>query len=94
MGKNWKAEEVKEAVEMTAEEARAYRASLARPVVKPLSEQEKRDAFRLYWAQEKYKYGKSKDLEGVLWLHLKSSKMDDPSKFAEGMKHFGLKKIR
>lgn len=80
--------------EMTMEEARAYRASLARPTVKILTEQENREQFRLFWAKEKYKYGKAKDLENVLWIHLKSAKMAEPSKFVEGLKHFGLKKIK
>jgi hypothetical protein len=79
--------------EMTAEEARAFRASLAKPAKKQLSDEEKREEFRLFWAREKYKYGKSKDLEQILWLHLKATKMDEPEKFEQGLKHFGLKKI-
>lgn len=82
------------APEMTLEEARAYRASLYRPEVKRLSEIEKREAFRLYWASEKYKYGKTKDLEEILWLHLKSTKRDEPNKFEDGINHFGLQKIK
>lgn len=79
--------------EMTLEEAKAYRASLYVPQERKLSEQEKREQFRLFWAQQKRKYGKAKDLEDILWLHLKSSKMDEPSKFEAGIAHFGLKKI-
>ena len=80
--------------EMSLADAKAWRASLYRPAAnKALSEKEKREAFRLFWAQEKYKYGKSKDLEGILWLHLKASKLDEPAKFSEGLQHFGLKKI-
>lgn len=80
--------------QMTLEEARAYRASLHKPNIKALSESEKREQFRLFWAQEKSKYGKSKDLEQILWVHLKSAKFDEPSKFEEGLKHFGLKKVK
>jgi hypothetical protein len=80
--------------DMSLEEAKAYRASLYKPVIKVLSDEEKREEFRLYWAQEKSKYGKSKDLEEILWLHLKASKMNDPSKFEDGLNHFGLRKIR
>lgn len=80
--------------EMSLEEAKALRASLYKPEAKELSEEEKREEFRLYWAREKYKYGKSKQLEEILWLHLKASKMDKPEQFESGLKHFGLKKIR
>lgn len=80
--------------EMSLEEARAYRAALYKPSAKVLSEDEKREQFRIFWAQEKYKYGKSKDLEQILWVHLKASKHDDPEKFEAGLKHFGLQKVR
>lgn len=80
--------------EMTSEEARSYRASLYKPTKKKLSEQQKRESFRLFWALEKAKYGKKKDLEGILWLHLKASKLDEPEQFENGLKHFGLKKIK
>lgn len=80
--------------EMSLEEARAYRASLHKPSMAPLSDQEKREKFRVFWASEKQKYGKSKDLEQILWVHLKAVKLDDPEKFEDGLKHFGLKKVR
>lgn len=90
--KNW---ENSDKQEMTLAEAKAYRASLAKPAeAAPLTEAQKRESFRLYWAQEKAKYGKSKDLEEVLWLHLKSTKQDEPSKFEAGIRHFGLQKIK
>jgi hypothetical protein len=92
--KEWK-KEASQAQEMTAEQARAYRSSLYKPTeAAALTEEEKRDKFRLHWAQEKYKYGKSKDLEEILWLHLKATKHDAPEKFEDGIAHFGLKKIR
>lgn len=80
--------------EMSLEEAKAYRAALYKPAEVVLSDQEKREKFRLFWAQEKYKYGKSKDLEQILWMHLKATKLDDPEKFEDGLKHFGLQKVR
>lgn len=79
--------------EMTLEEASAYRASLYKPEVAALTDDEKKEKFRLFWAEEKYKYGKSKDLEHILWLHLKAVKMDEPQKFEDGVAHFGLKKV-
>lgn len=80
--------------EMTMAEAKAWRASLAPLGAKVVSEQEKREAFRVFWAQEKSKYGKKKDLEEILWLHLQATKQDQPEQFEQGLAHFGLKKIR
>lgn len=80
--------------EMSLEEAKAFRASLYKPSETVLSEQEKREAFRLFWAQEKFNYGKPKDLEEILWLHLNAIKKDSPAMFEEGLKNFGLKKIK
>lgn len=92
MGKKNRESEV-DAPDMSIEEAKAYRASLAKPAVVKLTEQQRRDAFRVFWAKEKYAYGQPKKLEEIIWLHLKSLKMDDPSKFEDGIKNFGLKKI-
>jgi len=81
-------------IEMTLEESKAYRASLHKTTEKVLSDDEKKEQFRLFWAKEKYKYGKAKSLEPILWMHLKATKQDDPSKFEAGLQHFGLKKVK
>jgi len=78
--------------EMSLEEAKAWRASLSSPD-KKLSDKEKRDAFKIFWAQEKRQYSKAKNLEEILWLHLKAIKMDEPEQFSKGLEHFGLKKV-
>lgn len=80
--------------EMSLAEAKAYRASLNKPKAAELTEKQVREQFRIFWAQEKAKYGKAKDLEEIVWLHLKASKLDAPEKFEAGLAHFGLKKIR
>lgn len=80
--------------EMTLEEAKAYRASLYKEIPKKLSDEEKKESFRIFWAQNRNSYGKSKDLENILWIHLKAIKMDEPENFVEGLKNFGLKKIK
>lgn len=80
--------------EMTLEQSKAYRASMYKPTAKILSEKEKRERFKLFWATEKTKYGKGRALEEILWLHLKTTKQDDPEKFEKGLAHFGLKKIK
>lgn len=86
--------EKEEKSEMSLAEAKAYRQSLHKEKAQELGEHEKREQFRLYWAQNKYKYGKAKDLEEILWVHLKAAKLDHPEKFEDGIAHFGLKKIR
>lgn len=77
--------------EMTAEESKAYRMSLNVVREVKLEEHEKREQFRIFWAENKYKYGKAKDLEPILWAHLKASKLDEPENFDKGLAHFGLK---
>ncbi len=89
-----KKQEKEKKSEMTLQEAKAYRMSLNKAKEEKLEEHEKRELFRLFWAENKYKYGKAKDLEQILWLHLKASKLDDPQDFDKGLAHFGLKKIR
>ena len=79
---------------MSLEEAKAWRASLYKPVPRVLSEDQKREAFRVFWASNKAKYGKSKSIEKSIWLHLKAIKMDSPEQFAQGLENFGLKKVK
>jgi hypothetical protein len=80
--------------EMTLEEAKAFRRSLYKPQKRELSEPEKRSCFKLFWAQNRKKYGRKKDLEAVLWVHLQSIGKDQPEMFEDGLAHFGLKRIR
>jgi hypothetical protein len=82
-----------ESKEMSLEEAKSYRTSLYKPTIRPLSDKEKRDKFRLFWSQSKKKYGRPKELESLLWIHLKATKHDEPENFEKGLKHFGLKKL-
>lgn len=80
--------------EMTAEEAKAFRATLYKPVEAKLSDAQKRESFRVFWTKNRKKYGKTKELESIIWVHLKSMKMDEPEQFESGIAHFGLKKIK
>ena len=86
--------EIKVNKEMTTEEARAFRASLYKTTVEAISDKEKREQFRLFWAKERKAYGNPKGLEEILWVHLKASKLDSPEQFEAGLKHFGLQKVR
>jgi hypothetical protein len=58
----------------------------------PLSSISSRESFRIFWASAKKEYKKSKDLEDVLWAHLKATGNDKPELFEKGLQHFGLKK--
>jgi len=73
---------------------KAMAQSTYKPAPRKLKEREKRESFRLFWTQNKRKYGKSKNLENIIWLHLKAIKMDEPEKFESGIAHFGLKKTK
>ena len=79
--------------EMSLEEAKAWRASLAKVSQRPLNQKQKRDAFKVYWTQNKKKYGMTGKLEQVLWLHLVATKNDSPENFENGLKNFGIKKV-
>lgn len=92
MAKEKKSQEAKQ--EMSLEEARAFRASLHKPVQKVLNEAQRAEAFRIFWASNKAKYGRAKSLEKALWLHLKSIKMTSPEQFSDGLANFGLKKVK
>jgi hypothetical protein len=83
-----------ESKEMTLEEAKIYRASKHVPQERKLSMQEKREQFRIFWTQAKKKYGKAKNLEEIIWLHLVSIKKTDPKDFSDGVSNFGLKEIK
>ena len=80
--------------EMNRQEAEEFKASLYKEPVKVLSEKQLREEFRIFWAKVKKAYGKSKELEPILWLHLKSAKLTDPKDFQAGIENFGLKKIK
>jgi hypothetical protein len=51
-----------------------------------------RDAFSEFWAQNRQSYNRPRDLEPVIWAHLKSSGYAQPHLFEAGLQHFGLKK--
>lgn len=82
-----------ESLQEKLEAARRMRLNMAKR-----QQQDEKDDYRQqfsdYWSVERKKYNKDKDLEGILWLHLKSIKHDKPSLFEKGIKHFGLKKVR
>lgn len=90
--KEWQEQDKNEV--MSLEEARLWRASLYKAAPRALNEDQKREAFRIFWAANKSKYEKAKSIEKALWLHLKAINMDAPENFADGLANFGLKKIK
>lgn len=92
MAKEKKTQSAAQAVEMSLEEAKAFRASLHKPVKKVLSDEQKREAFRIWWAGHKKTYTTSRQIEKAIWLHLCSIGMNNPEDFEDGLFNFGYKK--
>lgn len=57
----------------------------------PISEKEKKEAFRQYFIKVKRKLGIAPNLEGVIWMHLKAIGCDKPEDFEKGIENFGYK---
>ena len=98
MAKKYKAQpqqqpEAQQAPGMTLQEAKAFRAGLYKEAIKPLNQKQKRDAFKVFWTQNKKKYGMTGKLEHVLWLHLVATKNDEPANFEKGLANFGIKRV-
>lgn len=51
-----------------------------------------KEQFRAFWAMNRKAYKKPKELEDVIWAHLKAAGFDKPELFEQGIQHFGLKK--
>jgi hypothetical protein len=51
-------------------------------------------AFQEWWAVNRKAYNRAKDLEEVIWAHLKAIGSNSPEKFEDGVAHFGLKKAK
>lgn len=49
-------------------------------------------AFSEFWVRSRKEYNRPRELEDVLWAHIKSAGFDSPELFEEGLAHFGLKK--
>jgi len=49
-----------------------------------------REKFRSYWALNRRKYGRPRELEETLWAHLASIGATSEDRFEDGLRHFGL----
>lgn len=78
--------------ESLEKEQMEYRASRQSNFEAPASSENVREQFSAYWAIAKKEYKRSKDMEDILWAHLKAAGFDKPELFEEGLEHFGLKK--
>jgi hypothetical protein len=83
-----------EDVQAKMDDARKARLEIAakRAAAKGKDKQDNYSKFQEYWASERRAYGRDKDLEEILWPHLKAIGHDSPEKFEQGIAHFGLKK--
>lgn len=61
-------------------------------ILEEIDESKARLMFGDFWASERKSFGQPRELEDVLWAHLKAIKCDRPEKFEEGVAHFGLKR--
>lgn len=52
--------------------------------------EDSREEFRKFFAQNKLKLELSSSLEDVLWLHFKAYGFDKKESFSAGLKHFGI----
>lgn len=50
-----------------------------------------REEFRKFFIKLNSQLKLNRDMENVLWLHLKASGFDKKDKFVEGIQHFGYK---
>jgi hypothetical protein len=51
-------------------------------------------AFQEWWAVNRKAYDRAKELEDIIWAHLKATGSNSPEKFEEGVAHFGLKRTK
>jgi len=93
-GKKKTREEQIDDVQARLNAARQARLELAakRAAAKGKDKKDNYSKFQEWWAAERKSYGRDKDLEEIIWPHLKAIGCDSPEKFAEGVAHFGLKK--
>lgn len=57
------------------------------------NDEETKMKFQEFWAKNKTQYSCPKDIEHILWVHLKAAGYDSPEKFEAGIKNFGFDKI-
>jgi len=79
--------------EEKTERAKARRQALHKAKISTLDVKDAREAFRKYWLVNKKAYGREKDIEEILWIHLKSVSCIQPDQFEDGITEFGLKKL-
>lgn len=94
MSKKKTREEQIEGVQSKLEEARQARLEIAakRAQAKGIKKDHYSD-FQEWWALNRKNYNKGKELEEILWPHLKAIGCDAPESFEKGVLHFGLKKL-
>jgi len=81
-------------IQKKLEEAKQMRLEQAEKLGKasPKKEEDAKEAWDLFWIQNRKAYGESKEIGKILWLHLKAIGCNKPEKFEEGIKNFGINK--
>jgi len=79
--------ELKEDLLKKARAKRLFKAGISEKEV----EENTRDEFRKYFIQISRKLNLKKEMEEVLWLHLRASGHDKKDKFNAGLENFGYK---
>jgi len=85
---------VKEAFELDAAQARKKRLEYYEALRASEDKEDirnHRDEFKKFWSEKRTEYKRSKELEDIIWLHLKAIGKTKPEEFEEGIRHFGLK---
>jgi len=85
-----------EDIQAKLEAARQKRLALTQNAQASTQSQETdlRVRFQEYWAGARRQFGRTdRDLEDVLWAHLKAIEHTEEPKFEAGVLHFGLKKL-
>lgn len=85
--------ELKDKIEEIKEKLEQERQIRVEKIKKPKDNITEREAFKNYWAVSKKSFNRGKDIEDILWSHLKAIKHDKPELFEAGLLNFGLKKI-
>jgi hypothetical protein len=86
--KKTRIEEVRESLE------REHQEYLAKTRPQPVEDnQDAKEAFKVFWTLNRKKYNRPKELEEILWAHMKAAGFDKPELFEEGIEHFGLKAV-
>lgn len=71
--------------------ARKRNVAIAKKPIVFVAPTNQRESFRLYFLTIRKKLGLNRDLEEIIWTHLKAIKHDKEELFSDGVRNFGYK---